>query len=364
MTRIALLGFANSGKTTLFNVLTGLEAATAPHPHTTTESNIGVLKLDDPLLDRVADLERSRKVTRAGIDLHDLPAVRSGSVRRLGAGKEPGALLVVLRGFGSEMAPTGDHGADPVEQAEELLVELAVSDFEVFDRRRIRIAKEASAEPGLRPAAEAIARASELLAEGKPLRMSAWSEPELAAFRDLAPLSLLPCIWVVNTGDVGYDGAGDSGDVTGRRQPAQRLKEVVPPTDPVLGVCALLEEELMQLDPDDRAELSEGLGIGEGARPKVVRAIMAALGLITFYTMNPRESRAWMVDQGATARQAAGKIHSDLERGFIRAEVAPIEEVIRHGGWTRARSTGGVVRVEGKDYLVQDGDVLLVRFSV
>lgn len=353
MTRIALLGFANSGKTTLFNVLTGVEAVTAPHPHTTTEPNVGVLKVDDPLLDRVADLEGSRKVTRAGIDLHDLPAVRSGSVRRLGAGKEPGALLVVLRGFSSEMAPTGDHGDDPVEQAEELLVELAVSDFEVFDRRRTRIAKEASAEPGLRPAAQAIARASDLLAEGIPLRQRAWSDPELAAFRDLAPLSLLPCIWVVN-----------SGDIPGRRQPGQKLKEVVPPTDPVLTVCAILEEEIMQLDPEDRAEISEGLGIGEGARSKVVQAIMEALGLATFYTMNPRESRAWMVDQGASARQAAGKIHSDLERGFIRAEVAPIEEVIRHGGWTRARSTGGVVRVEGKDYPVQDGDVLLVRFSV
>ncbi len=354
MTRIALLGFSNVGKTTLFNALTGLEALTAPHPQTTIEPNIGVLKVDDPLLDRVAQLEGSRRVTKAGVDLHDLPAVRAGSVRRLGAGKEPGALAVVLRGFGSDRAPAGSYGVDPVRQAEELLVELAVSDFEIFDRRRARIAKEASADPGLRPASEAIARACGLLVEGVPLRQTAWSAPELRAFRDLAPLSLLPCIWIVNADD----------DVTGWDQHIRTLREIAPPTDPVVAVCGILEEELMQLDSEDRAEFADGLELGEGVRLKTVRAIKDSLNLITFYTMNSRESRAWMIADGSTARQAAGKIHSDLERGFIRAEVAPITEVISHGGWSRARSTGGVIRVEGKDYPVQDGDVLLVRFSV
>ena len=354
MTRIAILGFSNSGKTTLFNALTGLEAPTATHPFTTADPNVGVLKVADPLLDRIAVLEGSRKVTRATLDLHDLPAVRPGSVRRLGPGREPEAILMVLRGHEAGWVPAGSHGTDAVEQAEELLVELAVSDFEVFHRRRDRIAKEASADPELRPAAEAIARAADLLAEGTPLRQFPWSEAQLGAFRGLSPLSLLPCVWVINTGEDDPDQESHAG----------RLREVVPSTDPVLAVSALLEEEVVRFDPAEREEIYEGLGLGQGARAAVAGAVTGALDLLTFYTMNSRESRAWMVSRGSTARQAAGKIHSDLERGFIRAEVAPIEEVVRHGGWARTRSTGGVIRVEGKDYLVQDGDVMLVRFSV
>ena len=354
MTRIAILGFPNSGKTTLFNALTGLEAPTAPHPFTTTEPNVGVLKVTDPLLDRIAVLERSRKATHAGLDLHDLPPVTPGSVRRLGPGREPDAILMVLRGHEAGRVPAGTHGTDAVEQAEELLVELAVSDFEVFDRRRDRIAKEASADPELRQAAAAIARAADLLAEGTPLRQFPWSEAELGAFRGLSPLSLLPCIWVVNTGEDDPDPESHAG----------RLGEVVPSTDPIVVVSALLEEEVVRFDSAEREEIYEGLGLGQGAGVAVARAVAEALGLLTFYTMNSRESRAWTVPRGSTARQAAGKIHSDLERGFIRAEVAPIEEVIRHGGWARTKSTGGVIRVEGKDYLVQDGDVMLVRFSV
>ena len=354
MTRIAILGFPNSGKTTLFNALTGLDLPTAPHPRTTSEPNVGVLKVVDPLLHQVAILERSRKVTPAGIDLHDLPAVRPGSVRRLGPGREPGALLVVLRGFESGAVPAGGHGIDPVSQAEDLLVELAVSDFEVFDRRRERIAKEASADPKLRPAAATIARAAGVLAEGTPLRQFTWSEAERRALRGLSPLSLLPCIWVINTGE---DGCVQTSQIG-------RLREVVPSTDPVVAACALLEEEIVRLDPADREEMYEELGLGEGAAVTVARAVKNALDMLTFYTMNSRESRAWMVPSGSTARQAAGKIHSDLERGFIRAEVAPIDDVIHHGGWARARSAGGVIRVEGKDYLVKEGDAMLVRFSL
>lgn len=354
MTRIAILGFSNSGKTTLFNALTGLEAPTAPHPYTTVEPNVGVLRVADPLLDGIAVLERSRKVTRAALDLHDLPAVRSGSVRRLGPGREPDALLVVLRGHQAGTVPAGAHGTDAVGQAEELLVELAVSDSEVFDRRRERIAKEASADPELRPAAETIARAADLLAGGTPLRQFPWTEAELRAFRGLAPLSLLPCIWVINAGE----------DDPDQEALVDSLGEMVPPTDPVLAVSALLEEEVVRLDPVEREEIYEGLGLGQGARAAVARAVMDSLGLLTFYTMNSRESRAWTVSEGSTARQTAGKIHSDLERGFIRAEVGPIEEVIRHGGWAGAKSSGGAIRVEGKDYLVQDGDAILVRFSV
>ena len=174
----------------------------------------------------------------------------------------------------------------------------------------------------------------------------------------MAPLTLLPCIWVVNTADNGPDPG------PGRTAAADRLQEAVPDGDPVLAVSALLEEELVRFDPAEREELSEGLGLGEGAAAAMIRAVYQVLGLLRFYTLSSRESRAWAVPEGTTAREAAGKVHSDLERGFIRAEAAPIGEVIRLGGWAAARAAAGVVRVEGKDYEVRDGDVLLVRFSV
>ena len=354
MTRIGLLGYPNSGKTTLFNALTGLEALTAPHPYTTAEPNLGVVRVADACLDRVTALEGSRKATHAALDLYDLPAVRSGSVRSLGPGREPDVLVMVLRGHDADWVPAGEHGTDPVNQAEELLVELALADFEVFERRSERIVKEASADPSMRPAAEAIARAAEQLGEGTPLRELSWSEAELRAFRDLAPLSLVPCIWVVNVAEDGDD----------RDSRLDSLAEIVPATDPVVAVSALLEEEVIRLDPAERDDLYEGLGLGEGAGAAIARAVYEALGLVSFYTVSRRECRVWTVPEGTTARQAAGKVHSDMERGFIRAEVGPIEDVIRCGGWSGARAAGGVVRVEGKDYRMRDGDVMLVRFSV
>ena len=353
MTRAGLLGFPNVGKTTLFNALTGLEAFTAPHPYSTTQPRIGTVKMPDRLLDRLAALERSRKVTHAGLDLVDLPAVRSGSIRGLGAGREPDLLLAVLRAHDSDSVPVDEHGTDPAGQADDLLVEVALSDLEMFERRTERLRKEAAADPRLRPVAEAITRGAERLGEGTPLRQVAWSDVETRAFRDMAPLSLLPCVWVVN---VAEDDGGDGMAV-------ERVREVVPGTDPVLAVSALIEEEVAGLEASQRAEVYEGLGLGEGAPARVVRAVHDALRLVTFYTVNRRESRAWTVPEGSPARKAAGKIHSDMERGFIRAEVATILDVIGCGGWAEARS-GGVVRVEGRDYEVRDGDVMMVRFSV
>ncbi|MYC85499.1 MAG: redox-regulated ATPase YchF [Acidimicrobiia bacterium] len=353
MTRAGLLGYPNVGKTTLFNALTGLEAFTAPHPYTTTQPRVGTVKMQDRTLDRLAALEQSRKVTHAGLDLVDLPAVRSGSIRGLGAGREPDLLLAVLRTHASEAVPVDEHGTDPVGQADDLLMEMALSDFEMFERRNERLTKEAAADPRLRPVAEAVTRAAERLGEGIPLRQAALSDIELRAFRDMAPLSLLPCVWVVNVAD----------DDDGTGMAVERVREAVPSTDPVLAVSALIEEEVAGLEASQRAEVYEGLGLGEGAPARVVRTVYDALGLVTFYTVNRRDARAWTVHAGTGARDAAGRIHSDMERGFIRAEVATIREVIRSGGWARARADGSV-RVEGRDYEVRDGDVMMVRFSV
>ena len=357
MARVGILGLPNVGKTTLFNALTGLSAPTAAHPFSTTEPNVGVAKVPDERLDRAAALERSVKVVHATLDLLDLPAMGSGGTgfgaQFFGRLREMEAMAVVLRAFRSDAVPDADSGTDPVAQAETLLLELSLADAEVFSRRAEKATKEATGDPSKRLGAEGIARAAALLSEGIPLRATEWNEIQLDAFRDLAPLTLKPVVWVINVSE-------DADDPKGLET---AVAAVVPRGDVVVVVSARLEEEATRLEPADRAELYEGFGLGDGALARVVRATYDALGLISFFTVGPKESRAWTVRRGASAPEAAGKIHTDLERGFIRAEVTTIDDVLTAGGWDQAKAANKV-RLEGKEYRVLEGDVLVVRFSV
>jgi hypothetical protein len=357
MARLGIIGFPNSGRTTVFNALTGLEAVTAPHPYATADPNLGVARIPDDRLEAAARVEGSKKITHAVLELVDLPALHSAdgspNGQAIGRLREMEALLIVLRAFDDPGVPEAGWGTDPVAQAESLLLELALADAEVLDRRAERASKEASAEPGKRSAADAIVRAAAVLAEGAALRSKEWSPSDLDAFRDMAPLTLLPAVWVVNVGE-------DEGDAEALRA---AVAAVVPDGDEVITLSARIEEEGSRLDPAERAELFEGLGLGDGAVAAVTRATYAALGLASFFTVGPKESRAWTVRKGSTAAEAAGKIHSDLQRGFIRAEISPIETVLEAGGWDAAKAAGKV-RVEGRDHQIHEGDVIVVRFSV
>jgi GTP-binding protein YchF len=332
--RLGIFGFPNVGKTSLFNAVTGLTTPTAPYPHTTTESHVGVAEVPDPLLDRAADLEGSAKLVHASLELQDglsLPQLR-----------EADALIGVLRAFEDETVPADESGTDPRAQMEELTLSHCLADLEVVRARQERVHKEATADSSKRQEEVTLERAVAALDEGEPLRALKWDEGERRSFRDLAPLTLKPVMWIVNVGE--------------DQEPA-----ALPAGSLVLSVR--LEEEASRLSPDDRAELFEGLGLGEGAAAMMVRAAYQALGLISFYTLNQREAHAWTIEQGSTAWQAAGKVHSDLQRGFIRAEVTGIHSLLEAGGWAKAKQAG-LVRVEGRDYLVGEGEVLLVRFSI
>ena len=354
MARVGLFGFPNAGKTTLFNALTGLAAAVAPHPFTTASPNVGVGRVADSRLEEAAVLEKSAKVTHPSLELADLPALGGGgggeAMSRL---REAEALAAVVQAHSLRW----DTGAppDPAAQAEELLLELCLADHQVFQRRAPRLAKEASANPELRPAAGAVEEAAALLAEGALLRSRPWSETQMKIFRDMSPVTLTPCVWVVNAEE-----DMSPSDLDGLRD---GVAAVVPDGDAVLALSARLEEEVSRMEPEERRDLYEGLGLGEGAPQAVMSAVYRALNLLTFYTLGPKECRAWTLPAGSTALDAAAKIHSDFARGLIRAEACPLDEVIAAGGWDAAKAAG-VIRVEGKTYPVADGDALTIRFSV
>ena len=359
MARIGIVGYPNVGKTTLFNALTGLEAPTAAHPFSTTDPNMGVAKVPDPDLDEAARVENSVKLVHATLELLDLPAMaKPGHGGGFGAQffgrlRDMETLAVVLRAFEDDSVPSDESGTDPLVQAQELLLELALADHEIFDRRREKLVKEATGDAAKRGAADAVTRATVLLEQGAQLRSERWERDQLSAFRDLAPLTLKPAVWVINVGE----------DAEQAFDLVAELEALVPEGDTVVVVSAQLEQEGALLSPEDRRELFEGLGLGEGALAKVVRAAYGAMDLISFYTLGPKEAHAWTVRKGAKAPEAAGKIHSDLERGFIRAEIAPISVVIADGGWDECKKAGHL-RVEGKDYTVAESDVIVVRFSV
>ena len=355
MTTLAITGLPNSGKSSLFGALTGLVEGIAPFPFSTTSVQVGMMTIADSMLEELGRLEGSKRVTKAALEVIDTPPrSRSGGetdTRTLGRIREADCLLVVLGAFSEPGAPEANPGNDPARQVEDTILDLAISDADIFERSLLRLRNQATSRPERRAAYQAVSKAAEITREGSLLRSEPWSESERSALADFAPLTLKPVVWVVNE------------EEDASAAPRDEVGEVTPTGDPVVRLTLALEAEAALLDPEDQAEMREAFGMGEGAVSVIWRAVMETLGLCTFFTANARETRAWLTRRDFPAREAAGKVHSDMERGFIRAEVASAQTVIEAGGWDPARRQG-LVRVEGRDYRVQPRDVLQVRFSV
>lgn len=352
MEHLGIVGLANVGKSSLFNALTGAATAVAAHPFSTTESTRAVAQVPDDRLERLAEMSHSKKVVPAGFEVVDIAALVEGAStgeglgnRFLGDLRNCDALLVVLRAF-EDANVVGD--ADPESQLLTLEMELVLADLASVEARLAKQRRALKGDKALAREVAALDRAHALLADGIPLFRSGLGEDERAQLEPVFLLTNKPVLIVVNVGD---DQIDEAAEIAGRVAPD------------ALGVCVQLEAEAARLDAADRAEMLEGLGLGEGALPRIARAAHHRLGLRTFFTTGEKESRAWTFRAGAKAPECAGVIHSDLQRGFIRAEVIGWEELLEIGSWEKAKAAGRI-RLEGKEYTVSDGDVLEIRFNV
>jgi GTP-binding protein YchF len=356
--RLGIVGLPNAGKSALFNALTGGEAVVAAHPFSTTETTMGVAQVPDSRIDRLAEMSKSKKLVHATVELVDIAGLVAGSSTGEGLGnrflagiREADALCLVLRAFDD---PNVVGGTDPLDDLQVLELELVLADAGTIDSQLDKRRKAAKLDKALAGEVAAMEAASATLQDGVPIYRSSLDADQRAALKSLFLLTNKPVLAVVNLSE---DQVGEADAIV------KPVADELGNAGEVLGVSVQLEAEAAQLPPEERAELLEGLGLGEGALPRVARGAYHLLGRRTFFTTGDKESRAWTFRAGAKAPECAGVIHSDLQRGFIRAEVIRWDELLELGSWNAAKDVGKL-RVEGKDYEVVDGDVLEIRFNV
>ena len=358
MERFGFVGLPNAGKSSLYNALAGGGALAAPYAFATRDPNVGVAKVVDPRLDALATMSASRNVVPAAVQFVDIGGLVEGASKGEGLGnrflaniREADAVVYVLRAFADDDVP---GPSDPLEHLRVVELELTLADLEAVENQVAKRRKAAKADRTLADEVAALDAAEAILAEGTPLYRSDLDPDVRALLRPYFLLTNRPVLAVVNVGEDQLDS----------------LETVVKPVEDelagraeVLGMCVQLEAEAALLTLEDRAEMLEALGLGEGALIEFVHSAYHLLGLRTFFTTGEKESRAWTFRAGWKAPQCAGVIHTDFEKGFIRAEVIHWDELIDLGSWSKARDVGKL-RVEGKDYEVADGDVMEIRFNV
>lgn len=364
--KLGIVGLPNVGKSTLFNSLTKAGAEAANYPFCTIDPNIGVVSVPDPRLKLLGDFYQSKKITPAVIEFVDIAGLVKGASKGEGLGnqflaaiREVDAIVHVVRCFEDGNVIHVDGSIDPVRDIETIELELVLADLEVLERRIAKTSRSAMNDKDAKKELEILKKLQPILNEGKQAKEYTPEDDDEAAFIDsLGLLSEKPVIYAANVAedDLADDGASNPNVARVREYAAAEGSEV-------FVISAKLEEEMSELDDEDREMFLEDLGLSEGGLEKLIAASYRLLGLMSFLTAGEKETRAWTIRMGTKAPQAAGKIHSDFERGFIRAEVVNYQDLLNAGSYSAAKEKG-LVRVEGKEYVMQDGDVVLFRFNV
>lgn len=358
MERFGFVGLPNSGKSSLYNALAGGGALAAPYAFATTDPNVGVAKVPDRRLDLLAEMSKSRKVVPASVQFVDIGGLVEGASTGEGLGnqflahiREVDTVVFLLRAFVDTDVPGPD---DPLECLRVLEIELALADLETVENRVEKRRKAAKQDKSLTELVEALDAAHALLAEGTPIYRGTLSASQREVLKEEFLLTNKPVLALVNVGEGDLD----------------RIPEIIAPVEAelsgqaeVIGMCVQLEAEAAQFTGAERLEMLDALGLGDGGLERFIHAAYLLMGLRTYLTTGEKESRAWTFRAGYKAPQCAGVIHTDFERGFIRAECIQWDELLELGSWSKAKDVGKI-RVEGKDYVVEDGDVLEFRFNV
>lgn len=365
--KLGIVGLPNVGKSTLFNSLTKAGAESANYPFCTIDPNVGVVAVPDKRLDVLTEMYNSQKTTPAVIEFVDIAGLVKGASKGEGLGnqflaniRECDAIVHVVRCFDDENVIHVEGSVDPIRDIETINLELVFSDLEVLERRISKTTKNARMDKNAAKELDFQKRLKEHMESGEPARTFEISDDddEKGWIKEYDLLTELPVIFAANVDEDSMADDGENNDYV------KKVREYAVATgSEVFTVCANMEEEISELDEDEKKEFLEGLGLKESGLDKLIRASYKLLGLISYLTAGETESRAWTITQGTKAPQAAGKIHSDFERGFIKAEVVAYDDLINSGDMAAAKEKG-LVRQEGKEYVMHDGDVVLFKFNV